>query len=103
MAPRTAAMAISVVTPEITISLRTLATKRAASGSRASSVGSVMADESETVAVAGGKNERGAGGARGSGPTPHRRPAAGGARLAPPPQARRHPGRGATRGGPAAG
>src|SRR5262245_26974887 len=51
MAPRTAAMAISVVTPEITISRRTLATKRAASGSRASSVGSVMADGSETVAV----------------------------------------------------
>src|SRR5215204_6531870 len=45
-------MAISVVAPEIAIMKRTRETKRAAAGSRGSSVASLMAGHIETVAVA---------------------------------------------------
>src|SRR5215216_7005614 len=51
-------MAISVVKPEIAISQRTLETKRAASGSGVSLVGSLMAGHIETVAVAATSGDR---------------------------------------------
>src|SRR4051812_48824470 len=52
MTPRTAAMAISVVRPDISIRPRTRETNWAACGSRVSLVGSVMTDEIEKVAMA---------------------------------------------------
>src|SRR3954453_17390935 len=51
MTPRTAAMAMSVVRPDISIRTRTRETNCAACGSRVSSVGSLMMDEVETVAA----------------------------------------------------